>query len=65
MSEGFEEIRAAAEKLRELSERLRLEKLGDEEVAELAREAAAVVSEAGNEVDRALREVEAGEAGRG
>ena len=61
MSDPAAEIRAAAEKLRELSERLRSPELGDEQVAELAREAAAVVSEAGNEVDRALREVDAGD----
>ena len=63
MSGAVEEIRAAAEKLRRLSEQLGSPDLADEEAAELAREAAAVVSAAGNEVDRALREVDSGEAG--
>ena len=61
MSDALASIRAAAARLRELSEQLRSPDLGDEEAAELAREAAAVVSEAGNDVDRALRDVESGE----
>jgi hypothetical protein len=59
VSDALESIRAAAARLRELSEQLRSPDLDDEAAAELAREAASVVSEAGNEVDRALREVEA------
>ncbi|HEX2128286.1 MAG TPA: hypothetical protein VHF58_03610 [Solirubrobacterales bacterium] len=57
-TDAIAEIRAAAQRLRELSERLRDPELGDEQAAELAREAAQVVSEAGNEIDRALREAE-------
>ena len=57
-NDAIAEIRAAAQRLRELSERLRDPELGDEQAAELAREAAEVVSEAGNEIDRALREGE-------
>jgi hypothetical protein len=49
------EVRAMAERLRELSARLRDDEIGDERAAELAREAAELVSEAGNEIDRALR----------
>jgi hypothetical protein len=61
VSEPLDEIRAAAERLRELAESLRAPELGDEQAAELAREAAELVSRAGNEVDRALREADAGE----
>ncbi len=57
-ADAIAEIRAAAERLRALSERLRDPELGDEQASELAREAAEVVSEAGNEIDRALREAE-------
>jgi hypothetical protein len=60
-TDAIAEIRAAAARLRELSERLRDPELGDEQAAELAREAAEVVSEAGNDIDRALREAEPGE----
>jgi hypothetical protein len=47
-------VRELAAKLTELSERLRDPEVGDPEAAELAREAAELVSEAGNEIDRAL-----------
>jgi hypothetical protein len=60
MTDPLEEIRGAADRLRELAERLRDREIGDEQAAELAREAAEVVSRAGNEIDRALRE-DAGE----
>ena len=56
MSDALDEIRAAAARLGELAERLRDPELGDEQAAELAREAAELVGRAGNEVDRALRE---------
>ena len=59
-TDAIAEIRAAAARLRELSESLRDPELGDERAAELAREAAEVVSAAGNEIDRALREAEPG-----
>ena len=49
-------IRADAERLRELAEELRDPELADERAAELAREAAELVGQAGNAIDRALRE---------
>jgi hypothetical protein len=55
MTEALDELRGAAERLRALAERLRDPEVGDEQAAELAREAAEVVSRAGNEIDRALR----------
>lgn len=58
--EPLEQIRSAARRLGELAERLRDPGLVDEQAAELAREAAEVVSEAGNAVDRALRGSEQG-----
>ena len=62
MSDPLDELRGAAGRLRELAESLRDPEVGDERAAELAREAAEVVSQAGNEIDRALR-TEAGEEG--
>jgi len=56
MSDALEEIRAASERLSELAERLRDPDVDDEQAAELAREAAELVSRTGNEIDRALRE---------
>jgi hypothetical protein len=56
MNDPLSEIRGAADRLRELAERLRDPEIGDEQAAELAREAAEVVSRAGNEIDRALRD---------
>ena len=56
MTDPLSEIRGAAGRLRELAERLRDPEIGDEQAAELAREAAEVVSRAGNEIDRALRD---------
>ena len=52
---------SAGQRLREIAERLRDPELGDEQAAELAREAAELVSQAGNEIDRALREAGADE----
>ena len=49
-------VRELAAKLGELAERLRDPDVGDEEAASLAREAAQLVSDAGNEIDRALSE---------
>ena len=54
-------IRDLAGRLRELADRLSDPELPDEQAAELAREAARLVSEAGNEIDRALRGSDAGE----
>ena len=61
MADPLDEIRAAAARLREVSERLRDPDVDDEQAAELAREAAEIVSQAGNEIDRALREADGGE----
>ena len=58
---GLEEIRAAALRLRELTEQLNSADVSDEQAAALAREASEVVSQAGNEIDRALREAAADE----
>ena len=49
-------VRELAEKLSQLAERLGNPEVGDPEAAELAREAAELVSQAGNEVERALAE---------
>ena len=53
------EVRELAERLRAVAARLRDPEVGDERAAELAREAAELVSRAGNEIDRALREADA------
>jgi predicted transcriptional regulator len=55
---GADEIRGLSERLRELAEQLRDPELPDERAAELAREAAELVSRASNEIDRTLREGE-------
>jgi hypothetical protein len=52
------EVRALAGRLRELADRLRDPEVGDEQAAALAREAAELVSNAGNEIERALREAD-------
>jgi hypothetical protein len=56
VSEPAARVRQLGSKLGELAEQLRDPEVGDERAAELAREAAELVSEAGNEIDRALRE---------
>ncbi len=61
MTDPLSEIRAAADELRGISERLRDPEVGDERAAELAREAAEVVSRAGNELDRALSQADGDE----
>ena len=53
-SEAVGRVRELAARLGELSERLRDPEVGDSEAAQLAREAAELVSQAGNEVERAL-----------
>jgi hypothetical protein len=53
------QVRAMAEELRGIAEKLRAPEIGDEQAAALAREAAELVSRAGNEIDRAVRETEA------
>ena len=53
-SEAVGRVRELAARLGELSERLRDPEVGDSEAAELAREAAELVSQAGNEIERAL-----------
>jgi hypothetical protein len=55
MSDSLAEVRAATARLREIAEVLRAEDVSDEQAATLAREAAEVVSAAGNEIERALR----------
>jgi hypothetical protein len=60
MSGPEDSVRDLAARLRDLADRLRAPDLSDEEAAELARQAADLVSEAGNEIDRALSEGEAG-----
>jgi hypothetical protein len=57
---GSDSVRGLADRLRELAEQLRDPDLSDERAAELAREAAELVSRAGNEIDRTLREGESG-----
>ena len=49
-------VRALTARLGELVERLRDPEVGDQEAAALAREAAELVSEAGNEIERMLGE---------
>ncbi len=56
MSDPAARVRELGSKIGELAEQLREPDVGDERAAELAREAAELVSEAGNEIDRALRE---------
>jgi hypothetical protein len=58
---GADSVRGLAERLRGLAEQLRDPELADERAAELAREAAELVSRAGNEIDRTLREGESGQ----
>ena len=53
------EVREIAGRLRELADGLRGPDLDDERAEALAREAAELVSRAGNELDRALREADA------
>jgi hypothetical protein len=50
-----------AERLREIAARLRDPELSEEEAEGLAREAAELVSKAGSEIERALREIAARE----
>ena len=52
------EVRSIAGQLTEIAEKLRDPEIGDEQAAALAREAAELVSRAGNEIDRATRESE-------
>jgi hypothetical protein len=59
---GVDSVRGLADRLRGLAEQLRDPELADERAAELAREAAELVSQAGNEIDRTLREGESGPA---
>jgi len=58
VSDASERVRALAAQLSEISKELGDPEVGDERAAELAREAAELVSQAGNEIDRALRETE-------
>jgi hypothetical protein len=58
VSDPSARVRELATQLGQLSERLGDPEVTDERAAELARQAAELVSEAGNEIDRALREAE-------
>ena len=58
MSDAATEVRNIAAQLNEIAGKLRDPEIGDEEAAALAREAAELVSRAGNEIDRATRESE-------
>ena len=58
MSDASERVRGLATQLSEISTQLGDPEVGEERAAELAREAAELVSQAGNEIDRALRETE-------
>jgi hypothetical protein len=49
-------LRATTERLNEIASELRGDEVTDERAEELAREAADLVGEASNELDRALRE---------
>ena len=49
-------VRELAAELARLSERLRDPEIADADAAELARQAAELVSQAGNEIDRAVSE---------
>lgn len=53
------EVREIATRLRRLADELRDPELADESAESLAREAAELVSRAGNELDRALHEADA------
>jgi hypothetical protein len=52
-----EEVARIADRLRELSTRLRDPELADEEAEALAREAADLAARGGTEIDRALRQI--------
>jgi hypothetical protein len=62
LTDALDRIRGAAEELRRIAGELRNPEVSDARAAELAREAAEVVSGAGNEIDRALAEADAEEA---
>ena len=55
-AEATGRVRELAAKLAEISTRLRDPEVSDANAAELTREAAELVSQAGNEIDRALSE---------
>ena len=50
------DLRATTDRLNEIAAELRADDVSDERAEELAREAADLVGEASNELDRALRE---------
>jgi hypothetical protein len=55
-AEATARVRELAAELARLSERLRDPEIADAEAADLARQAAELVSRAGNEIDRAVSE---------
>ncbi len=58
---GAGELQRIASRLRELSERLSADDLGDEEAESLAREAADLATEGGSVLEAQLRELSAGD----
>lgn len=58
MTEERPDIAAITERLRAIAAELGAEEITDERAEELAREAAELVGEAGNEIERSLREGE-------
>lgn len=62
MTDEAPDISALAARLRELADELRSPGVDDERAEELAREAADLVGRAGNEIERALRDVAGPEA---
>ena len=62
MTEALDRIRGAADELRRIADELRDSEVSDERAAQLARQAAEVVSSAGNEIDRVLADADSNEA---
>ena len=56
MTEGAVDLAAMTGRLNAIAEELRAEETTDERAEELAREAAELVGQAGNEIERALRD---------
>jgi hypothetical protein len=52
------DLKAMTARLNEIADELRAENVSDERAEELAREAAELVGEAGNQIERALRATE-------
>ena len=61
MSDAAGDIAAISARLREIAQCLRAPELSDSDAERLAREAADLVAQAGNELERALRDPEQSE----